>query len=136
MNMEPKTKSKQQILDEFAVYAKNNPGVSYAEAAKAMHRTSRTIHNWCKELGIKLTTSRTRRASYQSITMLPSIAEEEEDQAMLELDRAAEEVKKGKLRTQKRIDELRKRIFELRIAEYDQRIAELEDELRRRWGRV
>ena len=49
-----KRSKKERILDEFAAYIKNNPGASYAEAAKAMNRVPMTIRRWCKELGIKL----------------------------------------------------------------------------------
>ena|GEM_PF-6685243 len=43
-------------MHKFKAYVKDNPGASYVEASKVMQRTSRTIHRWCEELGIKLTT--------------------------------------------------------------------------------
>jgi len=38
-------------------YLKTNPNTNYAQAAKAMHKTPRTIHNWCGEWNIKLPTA-------------------------------------------------------------------------------
>jgi len=68
--------TKRSKLDEFAAYVENNPGVSYAEAAKAMHKTSRTIRRWCEKLGIKLTAS---RAGDRSTPSLGSTDGEEEN---------------------------------------------------------
>jgi len=56
VSMESRKSKKEQILDKFTAYVEDNPGVSYAEASKVMQRTSKTIHRWCEELGIKLTT--------------------------------------------------------------------------------
>ena len=38
-------------------YLKTNPNANCAQAAKAMHKTPRTIHNWCEEWNIKLPTA-------------------------------------------------------------------------------
>ena len=62
-------------MDKFTAYVEDNPGASYVEASKVMHRTSRTIHRWCEELGIKLLT--TPQAGDRPTPTLEFTAEEE-----------------------------------------------------------
>ena len=54
--MDDRTK-KERNIDKLVTYLKANPNATYAQAAKAMHKSHRTIYNWCKELGIKLATA-------------------------------------------------------------------------------
>ena len=54
--MEDRTK-KERNIDKFIAYLKTNPNANYTQAVRVMHKTPRTIHNWCKELGIGLSTA-------------------------------------------------------------------------------
>jgi len=54
--MDDRTK-KERNIDKLVTYLKNNPNTSYAQAAKAMHKSPRTIYNWCKERNTKLSTA-------------------------------------------------------------------------------
>ena len=54
--MEDRTK-KERNIDKFIAYLKTNPNTNYTQAARVMHKTPRTIHNWCKERSIGLSTA-------------------------------------------------------------------------------
>ena len=102
------TKSKKEILDEFADYVENNPGASYAEAAKAMQRSSRTIHRWCDGLGIKLTTP---LAGDRSTPTFGFTGEEEE--ILSKLNETINKASKNMNDTQERMLHKNKQIAEL-----------------------
>jgi len=51
------TSTKEQNINKLRAYLKTNPNTNYAQAAKAMHKTPRTIRNWCGEWNIKLPTA-------------------------------------------------------------------------------
>jgi len=54
--MNDRTK-KERNIDRLVAYLKTNPNTTYAQAAKVMHKSPRTIYNWCKERDTKLSTS-------------------------------------------------------------------------------
>ena len=104
---------KEQILDKFTAYVESNPNTSYDDAAKAMHRSLKTIYRWCKKLGIRLSTP---EADDRLGATLPSTTKEEEE-SLDELDRIVDEINRHKAHLQKRIDELQNQIEELYIQE-------------------
>jgi len=100
-----KGSKKQQILDKFTAYVEYNPNASYDDVAKAMQRSPKTIYRWCKKLGIHLTTP---KADDQLGTTLPSTTKE--DDALDELDRIVDRIKRHRVHIQERIDELQNQI--------------------------
>ena len=54
--MNDRTK-KERNIDKLVAYLKTNPNTTYAQAAKVMHKSPRTIYNWCKERDTKLSTA-------------------------------------------------------------------------------
>jgi len=61
--MDDRTK-KERNIDKLVIYLKNNPNTNCAQAAKVMHKSPRTIYNWCKERNVGLpTASAARRPS-------------------------------------------------------------------------
>jgi len=113
---------KKEVLDKFVAYVENNPGASYDEAAKAMHKTPRTIHRWCEKLGIEMTAS---RAGDRPTSPLGSTGEEEEE-VPDDLDEAANNANEEVKRLQEQV--LQK---DGQIAELESQIAGTEDILER-----
>ena len=137
VSMESRKSKKEQILDKFTAYVEDNPGVSYAEASKVMQRTSKTIHRWCEELGIKLTTP---QAVDRPTLTLESTAGEEKipDELSEVIDEASgnvEYIQEQILLKDSQIAELQnqivsdKNVIERQKKEFDMTILEKEKEI-------